>query len=731
MKKLFLSASVVALMSTTAYAQTAPAQATSPDATAPQASNPQTDVRAATEGPADTTGDIVVTAERRSTSIQRTGVAATVLTGADLAKKSINTVDQLQFATPSLTVNNSGQGNYFNIRGIGKGEGGSAIGVGVITYRDGVATFPGYLQSEPYYDIASVEVLRGPQGTFAGQNATGGAVFITEANPDFNGVSGFGSVQYGNYNDVKLTGAITLPLSDNLAVRVANNTEVRDSFYKVSGPYSGDIGQLHSQSDRITFLWEPTTALRISLKADYNNISNGGYPGSPLTATTDPFTITNNAYNHGKDESGRVVLNVAYTFGGGITLRSISGYQRGTTQENLDYDGSSAASYTFFDKVNERVLSQEINLVSPDKGPLTWVLGGYYQDDKYTFPVGDFDTHTTYDLTLNGTNPHTTLAGFGQVGYEIVHGLQLQVGARWTRSTSRNDAAYAIPQFGIAIPQHDFTSDQKVTGKAALNWTVDSRNFLYAFVATGHKAGGLNGPNLAGLPTLPFAPENVTDYEAGWKSTLLNGHLRTQLGGYYNRYTGYQVSIENPSTPVISAIYNVGTPTKLYGGEFSAQGTFGALGLDLTASVSNSQLGTFYAFDPRVPAAGTCNPTAGPATATCKNLSGNAQTYAPKFTLSAGAQYAIALGGGTSLTPRVDYAHIAPSYATLFENAALGDYLVARNIVNAQVTLATGPWSIAGYSTNVTDQHYIAALNGLRRLAGLPRQYGLRVSRTF
>ena len=174
--------------------------------------------------------EIVVTAERRSTDLQRTAIAATVLSGSELQEKGINTVEDLQFSMPSVTLQNFGQGNYFSIRGIGKGEPSAAVGVGVITYRDGVATFPGYFQAEPYYDIASVEVLRGPQGTFVGQNATGGAVFITEANPNFDGLHGNVEVQYSNYNDALIRGAINLPLSDTLAARVALNDEYRDSF---------------------------------------------------------------------------------------------------------------------------------------------------------------------------------------------------------------------------------------------------------------------------------------------------------------------------------------------------------------------------------------------------------------------------------------------------------------------------------------------------------------------
>ena len=160
---LLLTTSAVVLTWTTgAYAQSAPA--------------PSSSTNAGVE-------EVVVTAERRTVSLQKTNIAASVLSGQDLANKGITTVDDLQFIAPAVTVDNFGQGIDFDIRGIGKGEHNCQTMTGVITYRDGVATFPGYFTEEPYYDIANVEILRGPQGTFAGQNAIGGAVFVTTQQP--------------------------------------------------------------------------------------------------------------------------------------------------------------------------------------------------------------------------------------------------------------------------------------------------------------------------------------------------------------------------------------------------------------------------------------------------------------------------------------------------------------------------------------------------------------------
>ncbi|MCU6454074.1 TonB-dependent receptor plug domain-containing protein [Sphingomonas sp. A2-49] len=757
MRMFLLSASVIAVMTSGAtYAQVGPAEspATASQKT-PQASQNPVDAADPNSIPGDTdTGtDIVVTAERRSTSLQRTGVAASVLTGEDLIRKSVNTVEQLQFSTPSLTVNTSGQANSFNIRGIGKSEISSSVGVGVVTYRDGVPVFPGYFQSEPYYDIQSVEVLRGPQGTFAGGNATGGAVFITETNPTLDTVKGFATAQYGNFNQLKAQGAINLPLGDTLAIRVATNLEKRDTFFTVTGPWTGNPGNLNSISGRASLLWQPDSHLRLLVKGDYNKINVGGYPNSPAyfgsanaptLNTSDPFTVGSNTYLSGQDEFGRISANLSYTFDSGLIIRSISAFQKGTLQETIDADGTATANNTFQDFANEHIWSQEVNIISPDTGRFTWLLGGFYQYDKYEFPVGNgyvslSPAGVVRSLRIEGTNPHTATAAFGQIGYKLTDGLQMTLGARWSRTTSRNDVNYpielflgALPTFKTTLVQHDFNANDNVDAKLALNWTINADHFLYAFVATGTKAGGLNGANLFGTTPRGFLPEKVTDYELGWKGTLLNGHLRTQLGGYYNVYRKFQVLIVDPATPNFTSLFNVPRPTKLYGLEASAQGSFGNFLVDFSTSVSKSELGEFFARDPRKGTTGVCDAVNGPATAAgCINLGGRRQPYAPLFTLSAGAQYAIPVAEGLTLTPRLDYAQISAVWGTLFQAAALGDYLKARNIVNAQLTLDNGTWSIAGFSTNLTDQHYIGSLNGIRRLAAAPRQYGIRVSTKF
>jgi iron complex outermembrane receptor protein len=684
-------------------------------------------------------GEVVVTAERRTTNLQETAVAATVLSGESLDDRGVFSLEQLQFVAPSTTVQNFGQGNYFNVRGIGKSEPTTAIGVGVTTYRDGVPAFPGYFQTEPYYDIGSVELLRGPQGTFAGTNATGGAVFITSRNPDFSGVNGYVMGQIGNYDHLKFQGAVNVPLTDNLAARFAVNSEQRSSFHDITGAYSGSPGEVDMNSVRASVLWTPTDALRVLVKADYNSLDFGGYPADPSRATNDPFEITANGPHSGKDETARVSLNVSYVLDNGITLRSITGYQDGISEFSTDLDGTSALNNTFYDRVEEEVWSQEFNIVSPDNQRLTWLLGAFWQHDDVVFPVTTFPQgayHVGFpegviDYYIFGETPKETRAVFGQISYDVSDRLQIQLGARWSESTSTNDDVYTTyPAFGLILFQDSEVTAEKTTGKLSINYKVDDNNFVYGFVATGFKMGGLNAPNFY-VPPRDFGPEDVIDYEIGWKSTMFDGRVRTQLGAYYMVYEGFQVAIGDPEYPLFSSIMNVEDETVLMGIEGSAQIRVDDWTVDVGAAVSNSELGTFYAADPRLTRTGVCDANTGPTSANCQNLSGNRQSYAPELTFNIGVQYDFHLPNGAVLSPRMDYAHIGESYTTIFNNEALGDELEARNLVNLLLSYKTDDWTLAAYALNATDQTYIASINAGLRYAGPPRQFGVNLTRTF
>ncbi len=676
---------------------------------------------------------VVVTAERRSRPLQTDPISATVLGGEDLANKGIGVVDQLMFVTPSATVNNFGQGIDFNIRGIGKAEHNSQTTTGVVTYRDGIATFPGYFTGEPYYDLSTVEILRGPQGTFSGQNATGGAVFVTSNDPVIGGGStGYIQGQVGNYNEVGIQGALNIPISDTFAARIAFNNENHSSFWDIDGPYTGSDARLRAQSVRIGVLWQPTSALSVLFKTDYSHLDFGAYPADPVNATNDIFHVTANAPLKAVDELVRSGLTIDYGFANGIKLRSISGYQNGTSQYAADLDGTSAGNQTFKDTVKEKIYSQEFNLISPNSGWMKWVLGAYYQKDTLTFPTGEFvigvppgSPFTEY--VLDGTNPKETSAGFGQLTFDMTDRLQLDLGGRYTRATTANDVN--VVQYGLPLNDVQSAVYTNFSGKAALNFKLDDKQFLYAFVSSGFRPGGLNVPVGLGVPA-PFDEEKVLSYELGWKSIWMDGHLRTQLSAFYNDYKNFQVIVGYPQFPTFGFELNVPDTTKIYGFEAQVQGNFGDWKFDSGLGLMHSSLGRFYAVDPRTSSVVACDPATGPASASCIALEGKDQTYAPDLTFNIGVEREFHYGDDT-ITPRVNYAHVSEQWATLFQNEALGDRIGARNIVNAQVAWLHKTWLWTLYGTNLTDQHYVAAINSGLRFAGAPRQFGLRLTVGF
>jgi iron complex outermembrane receptor protein len=693
---------------------------------------------------------VVVTAERRAENLQKSPLAATVLSGSDLKKKAVDSVEALQFATPALTVNKFGNGNNFNIRGIGKGENNIQTPSGVVTYRDGIPVIPGFIQDEPYFDIDNIQVLRGPQGTFGGTNATGGVVYITEQNPDLNRRGGYAQGEVGNYTDVGFEGAANVPLTDDLAARMALQSERRDSFWHIipSAGFSGHPGQLGEINGRVSLLWQPIQPLQVLFKSDYSHVDQGGVPGDPIGSPNDEFTIGNNTHNRLIDKVSRNVLDVKYTFESGISVRSLSGFQYGRSDESIDVDGTNTIGFNFSALGKLKIYSEEVDILSPDTGPFKWVVGGFFSHGNAVLPnKGGFDIGAppgTVDIVLTYHTRTQSEAGFGQVTYDFTPEFQIQAGARFNNSTTDiNDFQQTLLFRSIPIPGTTFAcpstippnncsgheEDSKLTGKVALNWTPDDDNFLYVFFATGHKNGGLNTTNTDPASQHIIRPEDLRNVEAGWKATLADGHITSQLDGFWNDYSRFQVTFTDPVT-LVGAIGNIPS-AKSMGVELQGQGTWDHFSFDAGAAYIHSRIGHFLAIDTRL--------TALQPAPRLVNVSGNELPDTPNWTFNAGAQYAVPLRNGDTLTPRVDIAYVGGQWASIFESEdpQLLDRLRERTIVNAQLAYDWGDgWDATAFATNLFDLHYVANHNvgaplPVLRYAGPPRQFGLRVTKFF
>jgi iron complex outermembrane receptor protein len=700
---------------------------------------------------ATTVGAVVVTAERRTTNAQKTGIPVTVFNTGDLNKRSIFSLNDLQYNTPSMTVQDNGLGATINIRGIGKSDAGQEVPAGTLIYRDGVSVSPGgVFTDEPYYDVSNVEVLRGPQGTFAGDNATGGAIFITETDPVLRSFSGWGEGQYGNFNDVRLRGALNIPIGDDFALRIATNDEARDSLVNIHGPYTGNDGKLREGDWRVSALWKPTDSFKAELKVDDIYHEMGGIPQGPYSGSASSlYNVGTDTHQLGIERMFRTVLQLSYVLPDGITVKSISGYQFGTAFANEDVDGTANPAFqeSYHIRGQEQTESQEVDILSPEKGRFQWVVGGVYQSDLNTQPnriqylslsPGGSPTFGEALISLHYNEFRQDWGVFGQGTVELTPSLKLQAGARYSESKVSLDDLFIVNFHGLGVLAgenvvNDQERDSRVTGKVNLEWTLNPDNFFYAFVATGHKGGGINGTGILtpGYPTLPtppaglppsFKPEDVTDYEAGWKANFFDNHLHTQLGAFYNDYQNFQVALFQVATAE-GQVENVPGHTQVSGFEGQGQAKFGNLSFDFGASYLNTALGHFLAIDSRSPLLGN------------QNLTGRQQPNAPKWTVQLGVQYAFDLPGDATLTPRFDYAFIDSRWASLFDvqSPTGSDFLPQDQLVNAQLIYARPDnLTVTLYATNLFNLQYAASGSlGALALAGPPRQFGVRVMKSF
>ena len=716
--------------------------------------------------------DIVITAERRTENLQTTAISATVLDGKDLIRKGVVSIADLQNATPALSITAAGLTANVNIRGIGLDSGSPSVVPGVAEYRDGLWQ-PPITSTGTLYDIASVQVLRGPQGTFVGSNSTGGAIFINSRDPDFKGVHGYLQLQLANYSEQAVQGAVNLPINDDWAARVAVDMEQRNSFYSNIGSASvltqspqqfSHPGSLDEKNFRVGVLGKPSKNLKLLLKVEVDNVSTGGYAWKPVPGTqyapyasANPFTRNYDQGTINDELAVRPSLRIDWNIGGsGIDLRSITGEQFMRVHNLEDSDGTSSTlpgppALSTAQAIIERPITQEFDLISPSGGRLNWVAGAYYLHDIREIELDIKSQAIPANVWPNFTQILQSTAAFGQMSYKLTPRLQLQVGLRYTHDWNEVGAGGHVT-IGLGIPgvppiyvnQAGIETDSATTGKVALNWKLSHKNFLYAFIAKGFKAGGFN-PATAGGPQSNFSPETVWDYEAGWKGQYFDDHLATSVDGFWDDYSNLQVNALIPSTGQTSLL-NTGKST-IKGGEAELHGRFGALSVDMGAGYVNSRLGAINlvnteALPPGVTAQGLPQCTAAVVTAGCfnyvpyvVNLSGSQNPYSPTWTFNAGVQYAMAIGDVGTLTPRVNYSYVGSQWTTLFE-VPVTDYLPSYGLWNATLTYAFGKWTVQAYGLNLANKTYVSGqaapgTNPDNEFFGNPRQYGIRITRSF
>jgi len=709
--------------------------------------------------------EIVITAQRRSENLQTVPIAVTALQGSDLEGKAVTAVADLQYASPSLSIGNAGLTNAVNIRGVGLASGDPNVANGVATYMDGLFQ-PPIVSTNQFYDIADVEVLRGPQGTLVGSNSTGGAIFINSQKPKLGEWDGYVRVGAGNYGAVSTEGAINLPVNDVLAFRAAGEYNSRDSFYTSIGPLHTNAGSLDEKSGRLSMLFKPG-AFQALARIEYTDRETGGYAATPVPGTkyapyapTNPFELSYDTPSENHERGLISSLELRYELSDGVTLRSLTGYQDKNIHNLEDSDGTAENTpvnpqVTYDQYVREREWTEELNILSPKTDFYDWVVGAYAQRNKIDVNIHEDGATGPGGPTLFIYVPQnkTTTGWFGQVNFKLAPQWELQTGLRYSTFKVNGDGFVSIELPSSVCGTHGAPpaapfngcevgltggseSDGKVTGKVALNYNVDDLNLLYAFVARGYKSGGFNSPTSA------FTPESVMDYELGWKSTMLDGHLRTQLGGFYYAYHGFQFEELNLSNGTTGAI-NLPT-AKIYGIEATMQARAGAWSADAGFAYVHSHLPSPGPFVNQhlLPSGATGAQCAAGQTVGCFDYTpylqagsgGGPNLFSPEWTFNAGLEYNANLTDGVTLTPRVNYAYVSSQFTSL-TYSQVTDYLPAHGLLSALATLKLHDnWTVEAYGTNLGNKVYRTGeglFNTNYYFYGAPRQYGVKLGYRF
>jgi iron complex outermembrane receptor protein len=700
---------------------------------------------------------IIVTAQRREENLQDVPIAATALSGDQLNDKAVQRLADLQFAAPSVSITDQGLTQSVNLRGIGIASGSPAVANGVAQYLDGVFQ-PPILTASSFYDIGTIEVLRGPQGTLVGSNSTGGAIFINTRNPSTDGVEGYAEAHYGSYDAFGLQGAVNVPIADTLALRVAGNTRWRDSYYTDVGPFGNEPDRLDEQAARIGLLWEPAS-FRAIAKVEWIDKETGGYAYRPIEGTafannrrTDIRELTYNAPTLNDERAFHSSLELRYELNGGIVLRSVSGYLNKRIDNLYDSDGAMMASATnpaaSFNQVmdqfvRERQWTQEFNVISPTDGDFNWILGGYFQKNKIDVIIESRSGDIVGDpVDILNFQDKQTLGLFAQGGYRLTPAVELQIGARYSHYKVDSSGSVTIgsegPVFGpnglVVADLAGSHEDGRMTGKVALNWEVNDDHTLYIFAARGYKPGGANNA------TSEFGPETVWDYELGWKGAFLGDHLRTQFGAFYMDYSDFQFDALEPQTGQ-TGVVNISNAT-IKGFELQAQAEIGGFGfdggiayvdstLDPVTIVNQRALPPIGQLGPQCPVGTPSNPPV------CFDYGpfltvggGGPNLFSPEWSYNFGVQYEAWLGDEVSLTPRLNYAYVGSRWTNLLYNPAL-DYLAGRGLLSAQLSLRFEDWTLEVYGTNLADKEYVSGQSGNNEFYGAPREYGIRASARF
>lgn len=722
----------------------------------------------------NTENQIIVTAQRREQSLQDVPVSISVVSQEALAQSNLTTIADVQFLAPGVNYN-ANFGGGFNVRGVGtQSLLMSAEQSVALVIDDIVQGLPEVSFAGPSYqslvDIERIEVLKGPQGTLFGKNSSAGVIHIITANPELGRQTLDGSVSYGTKNEFNFESVVNLPLGDTAALRVAGGIQRRDGF--VEDRFAGvDRWGYERFMARGKLLWEPTPDFSMLLSGEYRNLSdnaNGlwtfrncgsGFGGfSPcdevapygVIAGPENLDVATEGESYTKQESYTLSAKLEYHFGN-ATLTSITAYRDLLQPIALDTDATPRAIYSKNENVSGGTqFTQELRL-NGESGILNYTVGGFYYDSRpyqkgmNRGTLGFLPDDSDILLSLNAIGPFSgqgyaswvkakirSYALFGQLEAEVVPGLTLIAGGRYTNDDVRQrvdyydqpDTCRAAFAFGgacheLALP---LTSGEaqvkadKFTYKLSAKYDITPDINIYATYATGYKGPMISHP--ANQPQLLLRPELSKSYELGLKADLLDRNLLVTLAAFRVDYDDFQGQQRVGVAPTFyyTTTNAGGLKTEGIEGDFSWR-----VSPEFTLSGNLAYIPTeFTEFavqcydqytNPATPV-GECTyvqpglPAGSPPQF---NAAGYPLIYSPKWTWGLRGNYETDISAELRLNASASYSYRSSSYGVVADANSINP---GYGLLNAQLALGStdGTWEVALWSRNLLNEHYVAGI---------------------
>ncbi|WP_298397631.1 TonB-dependent receptor [Sphingobium sp.] len=699
-------------------------------------------------------GEIIVTAQKRPELLSKTPLSISAVTGDALKTNAVNDAMSLAVAVPTVRIEQA-NGLRVTIRGVSSADGSEKGDPSAAFMLNGVYLARQQSLSGAFFDVSRIEVLRGPQGTLYGRNATAGVVNIITNSPTDKFEAAVNG-EISNYDTYRVDAMVNLPVTEKLAIRAAGAYNKHDSYLVQR---EGETRKLGNDQDEYAFRLSAEQKFgaedqgSILIIGDYAHQGGAGpqqlqignffrnptstnptfYNSSSADQRTVNYNFPSNLRQDNKNYGVTGELN--YDFGGvGITY--LGGY-RVFDRYNLAPQAFPNSGAYPDQEISGKTYSQshEARIATTGDGPLKAVAGLYYFKEKTENLVTLLPNYAGYSLFAFLQDPTIgeSKAAFGQATYSVTDKLRVTGGIRYSKdkksrvgrvvtqrtSTILDPSLYTVTQINDA--ERSFS---KVTWKAGVDYDLTDKVMLYANVSTGYKAGGFNdgcsttSTSICNSPIsedrLYYRPETLTAYEAGMRGRFMDNALTLNLTGFWYDYSNLQLSsVQEPPAPPGQLTLNAGK-ARVKGIE--AQAVITPTKRD-RIDLSFNYLDAYYT---------QYRPTL------VIDFAGKPLDNSPKFTVQTGYTHTFPLANGGDIAAHVDSQLNSDYVNTNFGNGVQFRYpSYTKSNANITYTTPDGRYSVGAFVKNIENTITFSGYASGRIYVSEPRLYGIRAGVKF